>query len=265
MTRALRALPTLLRIGFADAVAYRAEMLVWFLSTNMALVMMALFTAVTRDAPLGRFGQRDFVAYYLATLVVRLVTGAWVVWEANMEIRQGTLAFRLLRPIHPLVHYAAENVAAVPLRAAIALPVALILLLTLGGGHVTHDPLLWMVFLVAVAGAWLITFLAMSVIAALAFYIESATSIAQIWFGLFTLLSGYIMPLEIFPAWLGALARWLPFRYMLAFPVEVLIGMSTRRTALLELGVQWLFVSALALAARGSWRAGLRRYSAFGG
>jgi ABC-2 type transport system permease protein len=265
MTRALRALPTLLRIGFADAVAYRAELVVWLLSTNMALVMMALLTAVAREAPVGRFGERDLVAYYLATLVVRLVTGAWVLWEANMEIRQGTLAFRLLRPIHPLVHYAAENVAAVPLRAAIALPIALVLLVAVGGDRVTHDPVLWAVFLVALAGAWLITFLAMSVIAALAFYIDSATAIGQIWFGLFTVLSGYIMPLEIFPHWLAALARWLPFRYMLAFPVGVLIGMTPRRMAFLELGVQWLFVAALALAARATWRAGLRRYAAFGG
>jgi ABC-2 type transport system permease protein len=265
VTRALRAFPTLLRIGFADAVAYRAELVVWLLSTNMALVMMALLTAVAREAPVGRFGQRDFVAYFLATLVVRLLTGAWVVWEANMEIRQGTLAFRLLRPIHPLVHYAAENVAAIPLRAAIALPIALLLLLVAGGDRVTHDPILWAVFAVGVAGAWLITFLAMSVIAALAFYVDSATSVAQLWFGLFTILSGYIMPLEIFPHWLGALARWLPFRYMLAFPVEVLIGMTPRQTALLELGVQGLFVAALTLAARAAWRAGLRRYAAFGG
>jgi ABC-2 type transport system permease protein len=265
VTRTLRALPTLLRIGFADAVAYRAEMVVWLLSTNMALVMMALTTAVARSAPVGRFGQRDFVVYYLATLVVRLLTGAWVVWEANMEIRQGTLAFRLLRPIHPLVHYAAENLAAVPLRAAVALPIALFLLVAVGGDRVTHDPLLWAVFAASVAGAWLITFLAMSVIAALAFYLDSVTSIAQIWFGLFTLLSGYILPLEIFPPWLGAAARFLPFRYMLAFSVETVMGMASRRTALLELGVQWLFAAALALAARGAWRAGIRRYSAFGG
>ncbi len=268
MTRALRALPTLLRIGFADAVAYRAELLVWLLSTNMALVMMALTTAVARSAPggqVGGFGQREFVAYYLATLEVRLVTGAWVLWEANMEIRQGTLAFRLLRPIHPLVHYAAENVAAVPLRGAISLPILLILLLTVGAERVTHDPVLWAVFLVAVVGAWLITFLAMSVIAALAFYIDSAASIGQLWFGLFTILSGYILPLQMFPPWLAAVARVLPFRYMLAFPVEVLVRMTPRRAAILELAIQWLFVAALALAARGAWRAGIRRYSAFGG
>jgi ABC-2 type transport system permease protein len=263
VTRTLRALPTLLRVGFAGAIAYRAELLVWLLSTNMALVMMALLTAIARDGPVGRFGQRAFVAYFLATLVVRLVTGAWVVWEASYEIRQGTLAFRLLRPIHPLVHYASENVAAIPMRAIMALPVALVLLLAVGG--VTRDPLLGLVFLLGVGGAWLITFLAMSVIAALAFWVDSATSVAQVWFGLFTILSGYLLPLELFPPWLGAAARWLPFRYMLAFPVETVLGLATRREALLELGVQWLFVAGLALAARAAWRAGLRRYSAFGG
>jgi len=89
--------------------------------------------------------------------------------------------------------------------------------------------------------------------------------VAQLWFGLFTLLSGYVMPLEIFPAWLRTAARFLPFRYMLAFPVETIIGMASRHQALLELAVQWLFVAGLALATRLSWRAGLRRYSAFGG
>jgi ABC-2 type transport system permease protein len=264
VTRTLRALPTLLRVGFADAVAYRAELLIWFLSTNLSLVMMALWTAVARDAPVGRFGQRDFVAYFLATLSVRLITGAWVLWEANMEIRQGTLAFRLLRPIHPLFHYAAENVAAMPLRFASAAPVVVVLLLV-AGDHLTRDPVLLATLPLALLGAWLITFLAMSAIAALAFWIDSATSIGQVWFGLFTVFSGYLVPLELFPASLAAAARWLPFRYMLGAPVELLVGLSSRSQGLQDLGVQWLWVAALGLVAAGGWRLGVRRYSAYGG
>src|SRR5512132_808447 len=102
----------------------------------MPLVMLALWSAVARDAPVGRFAQRDFAAYFLAALVVRLMTGAWVIWELNFEIRQGTLAFRLLRPIHPLLAYACENVAAMPLRLALSLPVAVVLLFTVGGPRV---------------------------------------------------------------------------------------------------------------------------------
>jgi ABC-2 type transport system permease protein len=264
VTRTLRALPTLLRVGFSDAVAYRAELLIWFLSTNLSRVMMALWTAVARDAPVGRFGQRDFVAYFLAALFVRLLSGAWVLWEANMEIRQGTLAFRLLRPIHPLVHYAAENVAAMPLRFASAAPV-LGLLFVVARSHVTRDPVLLVAFPVALLGAWLITFLAMSAIAALAFWIDSATSIGQVWFGLFTVFSGYLVPLELFPPPLAAAARWLPFRYMLGAPVELLVGLTSRAQGLVDLGAQWLWVAALGLVATFAWRLGVRRYSAFGG
>jgi ABC-2 type transport system permease protein len=263
--RTARAVPTLLKVGFAEAVAYRAEFLVWLLSTNMPLVMLALWSAVARDGPVGRFGQAEFVAYFLAALVVRLMTGAWVIWEVNEEIRQGTLAFRLLRPVHPLVAYACENVAAMPLRFLLALPIAFTLLLTLGGAQVTRDPLLWALFPAAVAGGWLITFLAMSVIGALAFWIDSAGSVFQIWLGLFGVFSGYLVPLELFPPWLGALARALPFRYMLAFPAEMMVGLLDRGGALRDLAIQWTFVAALLALAAAAWRAGLRRFAAFGG
>jgi len=261
----VRALPTLLRVGFAEAVAYRAEFLVWLLSTNMPLVMLALWSAVAREAPVGRFGQAEFTAYFLAALVVRLTTGAWVIWELNYEIRQGTLALRLLRPLHPLLAYACENVAAMPLRLLLSLPVTLTLLFTVGGSHVTRDPVLLALFPVTLLGAWLITFLAMCVVGTLAFYVESAGSIFEIWMGLFGVFSGYLVPLELFPAWVTALARALPFRYMLAFPVELVIGMQSRARALAELSVQWLFVALLGACAVGAWRMGLRRFAAFGG
>jgi ABC-2 type transport system permease protein len=253
------------RVGFADAVAYRAEMLVWLLSTTMPLVMLALMTAVAREAPIGRFGQADFTAYYLTALVVRLNTGAWVIWEVNFEIRQGTLAFRLLRPIHPLVAYACENVGAMPLRILISLPIAIVAVAVVGPGRFTHDPVLLASLPVAIAGAWLITFLAMAVIGSLAFRVEQSGALFEVWLGLFGVFSGYLVPLELFPRWLEALARALPFRYMLAFPVEMAIGMAPRAAALRDLGIQWAFIAVLGLAAAASWRSGLRRFSAYGG
>ena len=265
MLRPLRALPTLLRVGFSEAVAWRAELLVWLLSTNMPLVLLGLWSAVARDAPVGRFGQADFTAYYLAALVVRLMTGAWVIWEVNFEIRQGTLAYRLLRPLHPLVAYAAENVGAMPMRLALVVPLAVAAVAIAGPSHVTHDPLLVAALPLAVVGAWLITFLAMAVIGALAFYVESSSALFEVWLGLFGVFSGYLIPLELFPRWLASAARFLPFRYMLAFPVEMIVGMTPRSGALVELAIQWGFVALLAVVARLVWRLGLRRFAAYGG
>ncbi|MCC6557138.1 MAG: ABC transporter permease, partial [Polyangiaceae bacterium] len=140
VARALRAYPTLLRVGFAGAIAYRAEMLIWMLTTTMPLVSLALWSAVAARAPVGRFGAPDFTAYFLATLIVRQLTGSWLVWEMNMDIKSGALSQRLLKPVHPLVVYSSENLAAIPLRALLCVPVAGVALLAAGGERWSAAP-----------------------------------------------------------------------------------------------------------------------------
>jgi ABC-2 type transport system permease protein len=152
-----------------------------------------------------------------------------------------------------------------PLRIAASLPIVAVALATLGTGRFTHDPLLLALFPLTVVGAWLITFLAMAVIGALAFAIDSSSSVFELWLGLYGVFSGYLIPLELFPRWLELTAKVLPFRFMLSFPVELVIGMTPRAEALRELALQWTYVAVLAVAARVTWRLGLRRFAAFGG
>jgi ABC-2 type transport system permease protein len=260
----LRAYPGLLRIGLADMLAYRTEFLVWILSMNLPLVMLALWTAVVADGPVGRFGQKEFAAYYLAMLIVRVLTGSWLVWELSMDIRNGTLATRLLRPIHPLWAASAMQLAAVPLRAIVISPLVAVLYWVAGARLPVHDPERMLIVVAAIAGAWLLLFLVMAIIGMLAAYVESALSVFDLWLGAQAILSGFLVPLELMPSWVARVARVLPFRYILGFPVEALIGLESDRTALHELGTQWLFVAAALLATVGLWRRALRRFAAFG-
>jgi ABC-2 type transport system permease protein len=261
----VKALPTLARIGFAEAVAYRAEMFVWILSTTMPLIMMALWTAVARDAPVGRFGQADFVIYFLVTFIVRQLTGAYAAWEINFEVRQGTLALRLLRPIHPLWHYAVNNVAAIPMRLIIAIPVAIFLLVSMGRHAVASDPVIWLIFPVSLFGAWLITFLVNVLMGTLSLYLESSLKVMNIYFAVFMVMSGYFVPVELFPPWLRAVSDWLPFRYQIGLPVELATGIYGRLPALLMLSKQFAFVAVLWVMAWILWRRGLKRFTAYGG
>lgn len=261
----LRALPTLLKVGFAEAVAYRAEFLVWVLAYTMPLIMLSLWTSVARDGPVGRFDEHAFQAYFLASLVVRLVTGAWVIWEMNQEVREGTLQKRLLRPVHPLLTYLTENLAAWPMRLLVALPIALISVALIGTSAFSQDP--WQLALVpfAILGAFLLTFSAMTAIGSLSLFWESSLSVFEVWLGLYTVFSGYVMPLEFFPESMQAVIRSLPFRAMLAFPVETLLGHLTWRESLEGLCLQWAWVLAFGLLTQLLWRCGLRRFAAYGG
>jgi len=263
--RVLRAYPTLLRVGLASAVAYRAEFLVWMLATTMPLVMLAVMSAMAREAPVGPFDQHAFIAYYLATLIVRQMTGAWVAWEMVQEIKEGTLGLRLLRPIHPLVSYSAESLAALPMRAVIALPITVAVLIHAAGKDITHDPVNVAIFVVGLAGAWALSFGVSAIIGTLGLYVGSSIAIWELWFGCFMLLSGYLIPLTLLPSWLAATARWLPFAYVQAFPVETLMGMRDRHAALGGLAAQLAWAAIAWGVLLVLWKRGVKRFAAFGG
>jgi ABC-2 type transport system permease protein len=261
----LRAFPTLLRIGFADAVAYRAEMLVWVLSTTMPLVMLALWTSVARDAPVGRYGERQFVAYFLATFIVRQLTGCWVFWEMNFEVRNGTLAIRLLRPIHPLWSYAAGALAAMPMRIIVSLPMAMIALAVLGSRGVTHDPAMWGLWALSIAGAWLITLLVNFIVGCASFFADSSLRLMDAWLILFFVFSGYLIPIDLFPHPVRAVVDWLPFRFQIGLPVEIMIGAHSRSAALRLLLGQWSWAAIGVGVTAWTWRRGVERFAAYGG
>jgi ABC-2 type transport system permease protein len=265
MRRSLRALPGLLRVGFASALAYRAELVIWVLAYTMPLIMLALWTAVAAEAPVGRFREHDFAAYFLGTLMVRLATGAWVVWDLNYEVRQGTLQRRLLWPVHALVTFLAENLSALPMRFLLVVPIALASSWWLGISAWVVDPVQRWIVPFSLFGAFMMTFLAMAMIGTLSLFWESSIAVFDLWLALYTVLSGYVVPLELFPANLRPIVDVLPYRYMLAFPVENLIGSISRARALHELCYQWLYVLAFGVVALWLWRRGLKRFAAFGG
>jgi ABC-2 type transport system permease protein len=262
---AVRAFPTLLRVGFAEAVAYRAEMIVWVLSTTMPLVMLALWTAVARDAPVGRYGQPELVAYFLATFIVRQLTGCWVFWEMNFEVRSGVLAMRLLRPIHPLWAYSCETIAAMPMRLAVSVPAAVAALLFVGRSSVTHDAFLWAAWLASIVGAWVLTLLINFIVGCGAFFIESSLKLMDAWLVFYFVLSGYLVPIDLFPPALRHVIDWLPFRFQIGLPVEIMTGAHGRAATVALLARQWSWVALAFGATVATWRVGLRRFSAFGG
>ena len=271
MTRTLSALPTMVRVGLAEAVAYRAELLIWVLTTTMPLVMLPLWQAVAEAGPLrgsaaaGSFGADRFLAYFLAAFVVRQLTSAWASWTINHEVKQGVLSMRLLRPVSPLWAYAIESLSAMPLRLVVALPVAILMLVSVGSTEVTTDPVLLAMVPVAIAGAWLITFLAHVSVGSLSFWTHSSIRAMDAWTAGFMVLSGYLVPIALFPELARELPAWLPFRYQLGFPVELLTRGLDREAALWGLAAQWTWALVLGAIATVLWRRGLRRYGAFGG
>lgn len=258
----------MLRVGWKDALAYRGEFLVWMLTMTLPLVMLALFRAVAAEGALGGFDAAAFTAYFLAGLCVRQLASSWSIWEINREIREGALSMRLLRPIHPLWSYLCDSVAAIPMRAAISLPVALVLLYSIDGAageKLARDPATLALFVLSLAQAFGIIFSISSTIGALGLYFESALGLWNIYVGLFMLLSGYLLPLALFPAWLRRVASLTPFPYLQSLPIEILVGRPSVAVMLRGIAIQtaWLAVAVTVLLL--VWQRAQKRFAAYGG
>ena len=247
-------------------VAYRAEFLVWILTTNMPLVMMALWNAVAADGPVGRFGQRDFNAYYLGVLVVRILTSTWLVWELTMDIRGGRWRRACCGPLHPLLAYSAQHLAAVPMRALVVSPLVVILLVMMGGrAAACWRPWRLAVFLASAGGG-----LAAAVLDhgqhRLAGHVRGQRPV-----DLRAVAGGALRAVGLpgagrAAAGLGGAGQpALPFFYMLGFPVETAVGLLDRGAALQALAMQWAYVALMLVAGLTIWRLGMKRFVAFGG
>lgn len=261
---AFRAIPTLLRVGLSEMVAYRSELIIWILTASAPIIMLLVWDGVAAQAPVKGFDQPAFARYFTAGLVVRQLTSAWVVWELNEQIRTGALSPALLKPLHPLLLKAAENLVAVPFRVLVLIPLVALLWwwrpsmgmpVTLGAA-----PLL----VTSIVLAWGMNFAAQVAFGSLAFFVNQSLGLFNVWFSLWAILSGYLFPLDLLPANVVTVVELLPFRSMLAVPTEIAAGQLTGVAALTAVGLQAAWLLAFTLAARAMWRAGVRRYEAFG-
>ncbi len=260
----LRKYPPLLRAYFARSIEYRGVILIWVLAGALPLIILAVWLRLAQDGPIGNYGSGDFVAYYLAVMLTRQITGAWVIWDLDYAIRQGDLSARLLRPLHPIHYDVARVLAQKPLSVGvIAIPVAVAALLY-PGRQFDLSPLAVVSYSLAVSLALLIALFEQWCLGCLAFWWSHVTSLHDMWYFLYSFLGGQLVPLTLLPAWLYALTFWLPFRYLMSFPVEILTGHIAPRDIAIGFGMQlaWLFIFYAAF--RVIWRLGLREYSAVG-
>jgi ABC-2 type transport system permease protein len=97
-----------------------------------------------------------------------------------------------------------------------------------------------------------------------AFWTTRVSAINQMYFVALLFLSGQIAPLALLPLPVRVAAMILPFRWMIGFPVDLLLGHLTPVETLTGLAAQALWIGLGFLLVRIVWRAGVRVYSAVG-
>lgn len=228
------------------------------------LIYLFVWSTAAGESSVDGFTRGEFVAYYLILIVVNQVTFAQTNWTVGDLIRDGSMSILLLRPMPPVFDTVATELAGKGVFLLFVGPVTLGLSLLLKPEfEMTTAGVV--AFIPALILAWLLRFLWGYALALLAFWAARADALLALTDAAIFLLAGQVAPISLLPDLLRVLAVLLPFRYMLSFPVEVLMNRLDSTGLALGFAMQgfWLVVALFAGVAL--WHRGVRRYAAVGG
>ncbi|MCB0105189.1 MAG: ABC-2 family transporter protein [Caldilineaceae bacterium] len=255
-----------LRTSLAVQFQYRASLAIWMIGRVLQpLIYLVVWTTVARarGGDVNGYGEADFAAYYIMQMVVTQATFSWIMWEYDYIIRSGQFNFKLLRPIHPIHADVADNLAYKLLTVVILIPAVFFLAWLFPP---TFNPQVWSIAAggLAIVLAFILRFTIDWTLAMCALWTSRVSAINQTYEITLVFLSGNFAPLAVMPVWIQLIATFLPFRWIIAFPIELTLGRLTVQEMLIGFGAQlfWLAVAQIALSL--VWRAGVKQYSAVG-
>ncbi len=251
---------------FRKAVQYRWPTILGMIALlTEPVVYLVVWTSVAElnGGTVGGLTLGQVSAYYVVWTLVRNLTAGYSpdVWQARF--RDGTLADLLLRPVHPVHCDIAGGFGYNLPRVAVAIPMTAGLVV-LFRPDLSPAPLEIVVFLVAIAGAYLLRAIAFCVVGTVGFWTTRVDAATRAYMAAELLLSGRLVPIVLFPAWLATAATWLPFRYTFGFPIEALTTSMSTDELLGGLALQLAWLVALAFTLAAVWRVAVRRFDSVG-
>jgi len=264
-----RAFAAMLRVNIANMLQYRGETFLWsiwgIINPTVLYVMWSAATSGAEGGKIAGLDQNGFAIYYFSLMVVGHVTSAWDVYTMSFLVKQGLLSPQLLRPILPMWDSLTNNLAYKITTLMFVLPMWALFLVVVRPSFATAPWQLALGLIATLLGGAL-NYLACYTVSLIAFWTTRLDAIGEVYFGLCMIFGGRVAPIGALPALILLPAQALPFRWMFAFPTELLSGMvSSPRDAAMGILIQAAWVTMLIVAFRVCWRLAIRQYSAVSG
>lgn len=255
------------KLAFQRQLAYRAATLAglatnFFFGMLRASVLIALFHGGSMIADMT---ISDAITYTALTQAAIAFLSLFSWYEVMDSVYSGAISSDMLKPMNYFNYWLAQDTGravASFLTRGITVILAYALFFDLSfPKHISQ----WAAFLAVLLLSWLVSFAWRFLVNLAAFWTPNALGIGRLAFILSWFLSGFIMPLRLFPEWFVKVCYFTPFPYTINAVVEAYLGLlGTRELLGIILGqITWILL--LVLAGMVALRAGVRRLEILGG
>lgn len=257
----------IVRLSFQQQITYRTAIFAG-LATNIffailrASTLFALYDGRESVNGISISGAVTFTILSQALIAFLMLFGSW---EMMNSVYTGSVGADLLKPIPLFFQWMARDLG----RSIVNLFLRGFLLL---GVLSLFYPLVvpqtleqWLALPLTLALGWLLSYTFRFVVNLAAFWTPDARGIGRIAFMVMNLLSGFFMPLRLFPDWFADLCRLTPFPALVNTSIEVYLGVLTGPALWSAVANQVFWVLAFSLLAHLVLSAGVRKLVIQGG
>ncbi|HEV8058492.1 MAG TPA: ABC-2 family transporter protein [Gemmataceae bacterium] len=267
--RRVRKYVKIMRVSLSERLTYRFD---FILSTLLRFLPMVttilLWQAVfVGQTSIAGFDRNEMIAYLLLVHIGRMFSSMpGLAAGIARDIRDGSLKKYLLQPIDMLAYLVAYRVAhKIAYIITSALPYGLLFFLCRGYFDRFPDALTLLAYLVSLFMGFLVGFFFEACIGTAGFWFLEVTSFLYVINTVNFFISGQMFPLDLLPPFWSGLLKALPFQYMAYFPTMIFLGKIHGMQLVWGLLGELAWALGFILIARLLYKAGLRRYSAYGG
>src|SRR5437667_5502984 len=243
MTAKIEKYLSVFNIGLQNTFVYRWN---YFLRALFGLIPLAgtvfLWAAVFKERGGGLHGYDygSMIYYYLLTILVsNLVTPTEDEWQIASDIREGQINSFLTKPVSYLAYRFSIFLSGRLVYTAVTLPpIALIFLYY---RHYIVLPEHFMTYVYALISLLMAAFMQFFItysLAMMAFWILEISTIVFIVYSFEYFLGGQMFPIDIMPAGVQAVMKWLPVYYELFCPIAIFLGRLRGAALALDFAIQ---------------------------
>lgn len=252
---------------WGETLSYRFNFFMWrFRVVLQLLTMFFLWSAlIPQNSSLFGYSQPQMLTYILGTSLMTSIVIATRTQEIGDQINNGTLSNFLIRPVSYMKYWFARDLGDKAMNLVFSIfEVSLVIFIFHPNLFIQTNPFFILLTLLACLVAMVMYFFFNYLLGLFGFWSNEVWGPRFIFWIIINFFAGSLFPLDILPKPIFVAISYLPFPYLLYFPLKIYLGQLPLPQIVQGLFVSLIWTFGLLFVCKFVWNKGLKLYGAEG-
>lgn len=255
------------RNTWEEILTYRLSFTMWRVRNVVILLSIYFlwYSVLPTNGQVFGYSRESMLTYILGTSLLLAIISSSRTYEIGEEINEGVLSNDLLRPVNYFLYKIAREIGDKAMNISFSVcELAILLIILRPPIFIQTNAFDLFFFVFAIILAVIMLFFINMIISFVGFWSPDYWAPRYIFWTLFTFLAGNLFPLDILPKTLFNIFNFLPFPYLLYFPLKIYLGGLSTEIIFRGIVVMMIWLIFFYFLTKIIWEKGLRNYTAAG-